>query len=116
MRQDEAATVATLKDCREAMASLIKHYSGRVVDSPGDNILAEFGSVVDAVECAVEIQKKLKNKNEELPDDRKMDFRIGIMATGFMATASTLRHELRVCPRREVSASLGSYTTVSRIS
>jgi adenylate cyclase len=78
MRQDEAATVATLKDCREAMASLIKHYSGRVVDSPGDNILAEFGSVVDAVECAVEIQKKLKNKNEELPDDRKMDFRIGI--------------------------------------
>jgi len=78
MRQDEAATVATLKDCREAMASLINQYSGRVVDSPGDNILAEFGSVVDAVECAVEIQKKLKNKNEELPDDRKMDFRIGI--------------------------------------
>jgi adenylate cyclase len=78
MRLDEAATVATLKDYREIMASLIQEYSGRVVDSPGDNILAEFASVVDAVDCAVKIQKELKNRNKEAPDDRKMEFRIGI--------------------------------------
>jgi class 3 adenylate cyclase len=49
-----------------------------VVDSPGDNVLAEFGSVVDAVQCAVEIQKELKARNADLPDNRKMEFRIGI--------------------------------------
>jgi adenylate cyclase len=78
MRQDEAATVATLKGHKNVMASRIERYRGRVVDSPGDNLLAEFGSVVDAVECAVEIQRELKNKNDDLPDDRKMAFRIGI--------------------------------------
>jgi len=78
MRQDEAATVATLKGHKNVMTSLIETYRGRVVDSPGDNLLAEFGSVVDAVECAAEIQRALKNKNDDLPDDRKMAFRIGI--------------------------------------
>jgi TolB-like protein/class 3 adenylate cyclase len=78
MREDEAATVATLNKYREVIASLIQNYSGRVVDSPGDNVLAEFGSVVDAIECAVEIQKELREKNEGLPDNRKMEFRIGV--------------------------------------
>jgi adenylate cyclase len=78
MRQNEAATVATLKKHKETMTFLIDKYRGRVVDSPGDNVLAEFGSVVDAVECAVEIQKELNTKNEDLPDDSKMAFRIGI--------------------------------------
>jgi adenylate cyclase len=78
MRQDEAVTVATLKAHKEVMAALIERYRGRIVDSPGDNLLAEFGSVVDAVECAVEIQKALKAKNDALPDDRKMAFRLGI--------------------------------------
>jgi adenylate cyclase len=78
MRLDEAATVATIKECREIMALLIQKYHGRVVDSPGDNILAEFASVVDAVDCAVAIQKKLKKRNTEAPADRKMEFRIGI--------------------------------------
>jgi class 3 adenylate cyclase len=49
-----------------------------VVDAPGDNLLAEFASVVDAVECAVEIQKELKTRNAELPENRKMEFRIGV--------------------------------------
>jgi adenylate cyclase len=60
------------------MGKLIKQYRGRVVDSPGDNLLAEFASVVDAVQCAVEIQEKLKARNAELSDRRKMAFRIGI--------------------------------------
>lgn len=51
---------------------------GRVVDSPGDNILADFGSVLNAVKCAVEIQKELGAKNADQPDQRRMEFRIGI--------------------------------------
>jgi adenylate cyclase len=78
MGEDELATVRTLEAYREMIAEVIRNYSGRVVDSPGDNVLAEFSSVVDAVECAVEIQKELNAKNDELPENRKMEFRIGI--------------------------------------
>jgi adenylate cyclase len=78
MGDDELATIRTLEAYREMITEIIRNYSGRVVDSPGDNILAEFGSAVDAVECAVDIQKELKIKNEELPEDRRMEFRIGI--------------------------------------
>jgi adenylate cyclase len=78
MGQDEAGTVKRLKKYRALMADLIKQYRGRVVDSPGDNILADFASVVDATECAVKIQNELKAKNEEIPKDQRMEFRIGI--------------------------------------
>ena len=78
MQEDEASTIVTLAESKELMANLIQQYRGRVVDAPGDNLLAEFGSVVDAIECAVKIQKELKAKNAELPDNRKMDFRIGV--------------------------------------
>ncbi|MGD8983877.1 MAG: adenylate/guanylate cyclase domain-containing protein, partial [Desulfobacteraceae bacterium] len=78
MEEDELTTVRTLEAYREMIAEVITKYSGRVVDSPGDNVLAEFSSVVDAVESAVEIQKELKAKNEELPENRRMVFRIGI--------------------------------------
>jgi adenylate cyclase len=78
MGEDEKATVETLKTYREVMGNLIRHYKGRVIDSPGDNVLSEFASVVDAVECAVKIQEELKKKNEELPENRRMEFRIGV--------------------------------------
>lgn len=78
MSDDEEATIQTLKAYRELMTVLIQQYRGRVVDSPGDNLLAEFPSVVDAVQCAVEVQKVLQTKNEELSEDRRMQFRIGI--------------------------------------
>jgi len=78
MRQDEAATVMTLKSYREMMAMLVAQHHGRVVDSPGDNMLAEFGSVVDAVQSAVAIQKELGLRNTELEPDRRMEYRIGI--------------------------------------
>jgi adenylate cyclase len=78
MGEDEVGTVSTLKEYREVMSKLIKEYRGRVVDSPGDNVLAEFASVVDALECSIEIQKNLKTKNAELSDNRKMEFRIGV--------------------------------------
>lgn len=78
MGEDELGTVRTLEAYREIISEIVKEYSGRVVDSPGDNILAEFSSAVDAIESSVEIQKKLKLKNQELPVDRRMEFRIGI--------------------------------------
>jgi len=78
MGQDEAATVETITTYREVMSVLIKQHRGRVVDSPGDNLLAEFSSVVDAVQCAVAAQKELKARNAELREDRRMEFRIGI--------------------------------------
>ena len=78
MGEDEAATVQTITAYRETMTQLIQKYRGRVVDSPGDNVLAEFASVVDATECAVKIQEGLKIRNTELPENRRMQFRIGI--------------------------------------
>ncbi len=78
MGEDEVATVSTMKFHRNRIAKKILIFKGRIVDSPGDNILAEFGSIADAVSCAVEIQNELKEKNEELPDNRKMVFRIGV--------------------------------------
>lgn len=78
MGDDEEATIRTLTAHRALISSLIQHYRGRVVDAPGDNLLAEFASVVDAVRCAVEIQQELKGRNAELPEQRRMEFRIGI--------------------------------------
>ncbi len=78
MGEDEVGTVQLLKEYREIMAQLIHQDRGRVVDSPGDNLLAEFGSVVDATGCAVKIQEKLKTKNAELSEDKRLEFRIGI--------------------------------------
>jgi len=78
MREDEEATVRTLTAYREVIETVIEKHRGRVVDSPGDNVLAEFTSVVDAVRSAVEIQEELKARNAKLPEGRKMEFRIGV--------------------------------------
>jgi len=78
MGQDEVATVRTLTAHRETITNFIQRRRGRVVDSPGDNLLAEFASVVDAVACAVEIQRELAARNGELPPSRQMPFRIGV--------------------------------------
>jgi TolB-like protein len=78
MGEDEAATVRTLTSYRNVISTLIKQHNGTVIDSPGDNLLAEFVSVVDTVQCAVAVQKELKARNDELPANRRMLFRIGI--------------------------------------
>ncbi len=78
MGEDEEGTIRTLNTYKEVMSNFIRQQRGRVVDAPGDNVLAEFGSVVDAVRCAVDIQKELKTRNAELPENRKMEFRIGV--------------------------------------
>ena len=78
MAEDESATVKTIAAYREVMTSLIKQHRGRVIDSPGDNVLAEFTSVVDAVQCAVAVQNEIQARNAELPENRRMEFRIGV--------------------------------------
>jgi adenylate cyclase len=78
MDQNEEQTIRTLTSYRTAISDFVRQYRGRVVDSPGDNILAEFGSVVDAVKFAVKIQSELAERNAELPTERRMRFRIGV--------------------------------------
>ncbi len=78
MGEDEEATIRTLTSYRQVMTTLIRMHRGRVVDSPGDNLLAEFGSVVDTVKCAAVIQTTLRAENADLPQQRRMEFRIGI--------------------------------------
>ena len=78
MREDEEATFRTLTAYRKVISTVVQKHRGRVVDSPGDNVLAEFASVVQAVRSAVEIQEELKVRNTELPKNRRMEFRIGI--------------------------------------
>ena len=78
MGEDEEGTIRTLTEYRKLISGLTAKHRGRVVDSPGDNVLAEFGSVIDAVNCAVKIQKGLETKNAGLPEGRRMEFRIGV--------------------------------------
>jgi adenylate cyclase len=78
MGEDEAATVQTITVYRSIVQTLVQEHRGRVVDSPGDNVLAEFPSVVDAVQCAVAIQRDLGVKNAPLRPERRMKFRVGI--------------------------------------
>ncbi len=78
MGSDEEATVRTLTKYRSAVKKLVADYKGRIVDSPGDNILSEFTSGVHAVQCGIDIQAALKTENQALPEERRMKFRIGI--------------------------------------
>ena len=78
MGENEEATVRTLTTYREVLSTLIQQHNGKVLDSPGDNLLAEFVSVVDAVQCAVAVQKEIQARNVEMPESRRMEFRIGI--------------------------------------
>ena len=78
MGEDEEATLHTLSSHRKLIDSLIEQHHGRFVNSAGDSVLAEFASVVNAVQCAVEIQTTLKSENANLPPERRMEFRIGV--------------------------------------
>ena len=73
MGDAEAATVETLTAHRQIFFGEIGEHGGRVVDSPGDNLLAEFASPVDAVECAAKVQRALEGQNAKLSDDRRME-------------------------------------------
>ena len=78
MAADEAATVTDIKRCREIIDAHVREHHGRIVDAPGDNVLAEFPSAVEAVQCAVEVQRELADRNSDLEPAHRMEFRIGI--------------------------------------
>ena len=78
MNDDEEATVRTIQSYRQVFSSLIMQHNGRLVDSPGDNLLAEFASVVDGLRCALAVQHELANRNAALSETRRMRFRIGL--------------------------------------
>jgi adenylate cyclase len=78
MEDKEEATIQTLNAYRNSMSTLIEQHRGRVVDMTGDNLMAEFSSVVDAVKCAVETQKEMGERNADEPENRRMLFRIGV--------------------------------------
>jgi pentatricopeptide repeat protein len=78
MAEDEAGTIRTLTAYRDQITTLVREHRGRVVDSPGDNILAEFPTALDAVQGAVEIQRVIQARNADLPAERRMEFRIGV--------------------------------------
>ncbi|MBW1686872.1 MAG: adenylate/guanylate cyclase domain-containing protein, partial [Deltaproteobacteria bacterium] len=85
MAEDEVATVRTLEAYREEMAALVRQHHGRVVDSPGDNLLAEFPSATEAVGCAVELQRVFEARNRARPAERRMAFRMGVHLGEVMA-------------------------------
>lgn len=93
MEADEARTFGTLKDYRDAMGALIARHDGRMVNTWGDAVIVEFTSVVEAVQCAVEIQRELASRNLELPDDQRMWFRIGINLGDVMVEGDDLYGE-----------------------
>ncbi len=79
MGRDEEGTLAALKACRrELLDPKIAEHRGRVVKTTGDGALAEFGSAVDATRCALEIQRSMSERNVAVPEDRRIEFRIGI--------------------------------------
>ncbi len=78
MAEDEAGTIRTLTAYRTEISTLVEQHRGRVVDAPGDNLLAEFRTALDAVECAVEIQRVRNARNTGLSEARRMQFRIGV--------------------------------------
>ena len=78
MGEDEEGTIRTLKAHLEVISGLIQHHQGRIVSTGGDSVLAEFSSVVDAVRCAVEIQKELRERNKTVVASRRLEFRMGV--------------------------------------
>jgi adenylate cyclase len=78
MGDNEVATIRTLSEYRAAISDIVAAHHGRIVDMPGDNLLAEFGSAIDAVEAALAMQRELAARNAPLPEARRMAFRVGI--------------------------------------
>src|SRR5262249_7117410 len=90
MGEDEVGTLHTLTAYRKIVDALIDRHRGRIVGTAGDSVLAEFASVVDAVQCAMEIQTSLKAENASLPPERQMRFRIGINLGDVMVEGETI--------------------------
>ncbi len=105
---DEVETVRTLTSYRETMSKLVVQHRGRVVDNPGDNALLEFPSATDAVECVIEIQEAITERNQDVPADRRMEFRIGVHLGEVMVEGDRIYGEgVNVAARLEAMAPVG---------
>jgi TolB-like protein/class 3 adenylate cyclase len=108
MGEDEEGTIRTLNAYKEVMTGFIRKHEGRVVGTAGDSVLAEFASVVDAVRCAVAIQEELKDRNKDLPEDRRMEFRIGINLVDVVEEGETIYGDgVNIAARLESLAEAG---------
>jgi adenylate cyclase len=90
MEADEAGTLQTLRRHRAAIAGLVERHDGRIVNTWGDAVIAEFASVVEAVQCAVEIQQEISSQTPDAPDAQRMRFRIGINLGDVMVEGSDI--------------------------
>jgi adenylate cyclase len=90
MEADEAGTLETLRRYRTAMKGLVERHDGRIVNTWGDAVIAEFSSVVEAVQCAVEIQQEVPEQDTGSPEAPRMQFRIGINLGDVMVEGSDI--------------------------
>jgi adenylate cyclase len=115
MDDNEEATVRTLNAYRDSMRALILQHRGRVVDTTGDNLLAEFTSVVDALGCSVKIQQELSERNTDLPPERKMEFRIGVNVGDVIEEEDRIYGDsVNIAARVEALAEAGSICITGR--
>jgi adenylate cyclase len=109
MAEDDVSTLRTLDSHRSIMSGLIRQHGGRVVDAVGDNLLAEFSSAVDAVQCALEVQEQLCTANAELPPQRRMPFRIGVNVGDLIVMGERIAGDgVNVAARLEAQATPGA--------
>ena len=115
MGRDDAATVQTLSEHRAVVRASVEHHNGKVDDAKGDAILAEFASAVNAVSCAVEIQRQLSERNASLPEERKMRLRIGVNLGDVIVKDDTIYGDgVNIAARLEALAEPGGIC-ISRI-
>ncbi len=106
--EDEEGTLRTLGTCREVIDGLVTEHHGRVFGSAGDSVVAEFASPVEAVRCAANIQRDLERRNADLPEDRRMRFRIGINLGDVIVEGDNLLGDgVNVAARLETLADAG---------
>ncbi len=108
MSADEEATLKTLKSYREIIDSLITRHDGRIFGTAGDSVIAEFGSTVEAVRCAITIQEELRIENAELAEEHQMKFRIGVNVGDVMVEGDNLYGDgVNIAARLEGEAEAG---------